>query len=473
MAIADNGGFDLTVELPAEMITLAARTMTIPAGSRVPINAAGLMGEITLSLRVSEVRLIRPNLLWVSLGLTGTQARITEFMLLGRGTVMVPAHAQEASIGGQVIVEGELRFSGNDLIVDWSENPGMGLPRITPSPDHNVFLASLPANFLLAGVLVSDPTGTEYNETRAALLDALNTAITNAVRSRMSEIGSLLLARAPSLPPPVRISCRTFLIWTNGAIKLLYCLGRNVPGDPTLIGRSNLALRGDGSFLDRVTLILSNGAILFDFVRPAVTARLALPEPGFLRRHPLLWLGNTPAPIPLPPLFASISITSVAAGVDGTNLRLLVGLVAIGVGGAFTISAGVDTTFSVTAAMTAGELILTIAPVGSPLVRSTHTIAEWVYVSSFFTLGVGLTAVLGAIDLFSGSLLDGLIASSIAPFLGSTIGLPLSLPPSLPRLALRAQSLFQADSIPRTVLLSPSGFITDPFPAHDAIVNLV
>ena len=469
MAIADNGGFDLTVELPAEMITLAARTMSIPE-SRVPINAAGLMGEITLSLRVSEVRLIRPNLLWISLGLTGTQARITEFTLLGRGTVMVPAHAQEASIGGQVIVEGVLRFSGNDLVVDWSENPGLGLPQIRPSLDHNVFLASLPASFLLAGILVSDPTGTEYNRTRTALLDSLNTAIANAVRSRISEIGSLLLGRAPSLPPPVRITCRDFLIWTNGAIKLLYCLGRNVPGNAALIGRSNLGLRGDGSFLDRVALILSNGAILFDFVRPAVTARLALPAGGFHPEHPLLWFGNTPAPIPLPPLFASISITSVTAAVDGTNLHLLVSLLAIGVDEAFTISASVDTTFSVTAAMTPGGMILAIAPVGPPLVRSTHTVAAWVYVVGIFTLGIGLTAVLGAIDLFSGSLIDGLIASSIAPFLGSTIGLPLSLPSTLPRLAVRAQSLFQADSVRRTVF-RPS--FTDPFPAHDAIVNLV
>lgn len=470
MAIADNGGFDLTVELSEEMITLAARTMSIPAESRVPINAAGLMGEITLSLRVSEVRLIRPNLLWVSLDLTGTQARITEFMLLGRGTVMVPAHAQQASIGGRVTVEGALRFSGNDLVVDWSENPALDLPHIGPSVDYNVFLASLPATFLLAGTWVSDPTGMEYNEARAALLDALNTAIADAVRSRISEIGSLLLARAPSLPSPVRISCRDFLIWTNGAIKLLYCLGRNVPGNPALIARSNLTLRGDGSFLDRVALILSNSGLLFDFVRPAVTARLALPASGFHREHPLLWFGTTPAPIPLPPLFASISITSVTAGVDGTNLHLFVSLLATGVGDAFTISASIDTTFSITAAMTPGGLILAIAPVGRPLVQSTHSIAAWVYVASIFTVGLGLTAVLAAIDLLSGSLIDGLIASSIAPFLGSTIGLPVTLPSTLPRLAVRAQSLFQADSVRRTV--SAPAF-TDAFPAHDAIINLV
>lgn len=469
MAIADNGGFDFAIELPAELISIAARTMSI-SESRVPINAAGLMGEITLRLSVNEVRLIRPNLLWVSFNVTDTQAHITEFMLPGRGTVTVPAFAQEASIGGQVIVEGALSFSGNELIVDWSENPGLDLPRITPSLDHNAFLASLPATFLLAGALMSDSTGGAYNETRTALLDALNTVIADTVRSRVSEIGSLLLARAPSFPPPVRISCRDFLIWTNGAIKLLYCLGRNVPGNSALIRRSNLGLRGDGSFLDRVALILSNGALLFDFVRPAVTARLALPASGFHSEHPMLWFGSTPAPIPLPPLFASISTTSVTAAVDGTNLHLLVSFVATGVGGAFTVSAAVDTTFSVTAATIPGGTMLAIAPVGRPLVRSTHSISEWVYAANLLTFGAGLTAVLAAIDLFSGSLVDGLIASSIAPFLGGTIGLPLSLPPPLPRLAVRAQSLFQADSVIRTVLRPR---FTDSLPAHDAIINLV
>ena len=234
--------------------------------------------------------------------------------------------------------------------------------------------------------------------------------------------------------------------------------------------RSNLALRCDGSFLDRVALILSNGALLFDFVRPAVTARLALPAGGFHREHPLLWFGATPAPIPLPPLFASISITSVTAAVDGANLRLLVSVLATGVGGAFTVSASIDTTFSVTAAMTPGGMILAIAPVGPPLVRSTHTIAAWVYIASILTVGIGLTAVLAAIDLLSGSLIDGLIASGIAPFLGSTIGLPVNLPSTLPRLAVRAQSLSQADSVRRTV--SRPDF-TDAFPAHDAIVNLI
>lgn len=184
----------------------------------------------------------------------------------------------------------------------------------------------------------------------------------------------------------------------------------------------------------------------------------------------MLWFGSTPAPIPLPPLFASISTTSVTAAVDGTNLHLLVSFVATGVGGAFTVSAAVDTTFSVTAATIPGGTMLAIAPVGRPLVRSTHSISEWVYAANLLTFGAGLTAVLAAIDLFSGSLVDGLIASSIAPFLGGTIGLPLSLPPPLPRLAVRAQSLFQADSVIRTVLRPR---FTDSLPAHDAIINLV
>lgn len=472
MPIADHGGFDLATEVAEDTITFAVRTMGIPAGAPMPFNAAGFAGQILPQVAVEDTDLVMPDVFRLELATQGTIARVTQ-ITLGGAAWNVPAWMQNVPIGGIVTVDDALEVRGTAVVVDYTSDRTRNFPSVNPALDEAAILAAPLVQFILAQAILADPrNGTAYNAARAQLLTTIRNQVGNAVRAQMGNIGTLTVAPPPAIPGVV-IASMAFRMGDR-AIHLLYSIC-GLAGSPASITRSNLLRRtSDQQPLDVGTLIISNAGLLGCFVRPSVIAGLGLTPGGFIAGHPCFWTGSAPIRLPggNPPLISGISVTSVLAGVDGTNLRLLATVVATGTAGAFTVTASIDTTFSLNATATGRTLTLAMTPLGAPVVSSDVTIAWWVYVGGFIAGGIGLAAVLAAIDLFSGELLNGLIGGMIAPFLPAvTITVPL--PAGVPSVSVRAQSLRQADAPIRTLRLPNGSLFSDPFPANDRIVNLV
>lgn len=473
MSVKDNGGFDMAIELSEDAASSAVRSFTIPQSSS-PFNGGGLVGQLTLSFAITLVKFTVPNLIGVATDVTGIST-ITQFTL-GGNTEPVPLWMQTGNIGGAAAVDDELEMQMNALSVNWSEDPGR-FPSIVLDLIDGDILASPVITFILAQAIMKDledgTPGTTYNAARSDILTGIKTAGMNAVRSRLNAIGLLALVPPPTLPGSIVITDATFLI-DDRSIHLLYTLG-GTPGHKEQITRSDLLRRTNDLLpLDVGAVVISNNSALRDFVGPGISGALGLSPSGFIVGHPFFWIGSTA--IPLPPgisLLGGLSVTSVLLGIDGRNLRVLVSLVGTGLSGAFTVSSTIDATFSATFVATGHTLSMAITPVGTPAVVSDISIAWWVYVAAFVTEGLDLVAVLAAIDLFGGFLLDSFVSGFIAPLLPS-VSFALPLPSALPAVSVRAQSLGQSDAPSRTVTLAPTSIMfLDPFLVNDVIINLL
>jgi hypothetical protein len=480
MTTADNGGFDFAVEIAEDTVTFAARSLVIPPSAPQPFNGAGMQGRILPHVAIDDIDLIAPTTLRMKLNLQGTNILVTQIVLGGVGQ-SVPAWMQNIELSGIVTIDDRLEILGNALVVNYIGDPAAGTPHVDFALDESSVLASPLVTLIMAQAILEDPTGTTYQQRRTQILDMIRLQTITAVRSQIMSLGTqTLIPSPPPFPPPIpSVISANFKIGDRTIHMLYHTCGSG--GNPALITRSNLLRRtSDGQPLDVATLIASNTGFIGCVVNPATTMALGLSPGGFVAGHPFLWIGRIPLPIVggPPPLISGVFVTSILAGIDGTNLRLLANLVADGVGGAFTINAAVDTTFSLTTTATATgtTLTMTTTPLGLPIVQSDVSIAWWVYASSFLSGGIELATVLAAIDAFGGLVLNGVIATAVARFL-PTLTLPLSLPPAIPAVTVRTQSLRQADAPTRTVtIVSALGIsvpFTDPFPANDIIINLV
>ena len=477
MPIADHGGFGLAIELAEDTITSAASGMNVPTGAPVPFTTtAGLRGVIRPQSAISDTALVIPDVFRLRLDTQGTIAGITQFTL-NDIPQNVPAWMQDVPIGGIITVDDALEVRGNALIVDYTNDPAHGFPLMSPQIDEPAILAAPLIQFILAEAILADPAnGNAYRDTRTQLLTDIRNEVENGVQAQVNNIGILTLAPSPAIPGVV-ITSIDFRM-RDRAIHLLYSIC-GIAGNRTAITRSSLLRRtSDQLPLDVAALIISNIGLLSCFVRPAVTARLGLTAGGFIAGHPCLWIGSVPFTPPggNPPLIASVSVTSVLAGMDGTNLRLLINIVATGVASAFTVTASIDTTFSLAATITGRTLTLAMTQLGAPVVTSDVSIALWVYVGGIILaggVGVGaaglLAQVLVAVDVLGGLLLNGGIAGAVV-IPTPPIGIPL--PSGLPAVAVRAQSLRQTDAPTRMVTLPGGISFADPFPANDWIINL-
>lgn len=477
MPTPDHGNFDFAIEIAQDTLTSVAKSHGIPPIPPWPFDTPDMRGRVKLQIRIDDINLVVPNIFRLILNMQGSTIEVTHITLSGVSSPVQP-WLQNVAIGGTIVIDDLLEMRSNTLLVDFTADDAAGTPMVRVNLDESAILASPLIQFILAQAILEDPVGgTVYQQKRTQLLQRIKDGITQGVRGYVTSLGvrNLVPPLIPGVPPLIPgVTSSNFRVGDRAIHVLYHTCGSG--GNPALIARSNLLRRtSDGQPLDVASLILSNSGFLGCFVRPSITASAGLSPAGFVPGHPFLWFGRIPFAIPggLPAGISGVFVTSMMAGIDGTNLRVLANVVADGVAGAFTVNASVDTAFSVTAtSTTATSLTFAIAPRGTPAVRSDISIAPWVYVGGVLTGGLGLVTVLAAIDAFGGLLLDGIIARSILlpPSPSLTIGLPVPM-------TVRAQSLGQPDAPTRTVTVAlPFGFsftFTDPFPANDMIINLV
>ncbi len=479
MSAADEGGFDLVIEIAQQLLLSVAGSVAIPETPE-PIAFAGISGTFTPVAAVSEVTLGNSPTLDVSISLDGTTIVASHVPWY---LDPVPKKFRTINVTGDVTVPVPLVASGLTLAADFSS---AGTPAVSQAVFDSIFAAPL-VEFLLVVTLIVDPTGGLYQQVKTAITNQVTTQLQAAVGS----IGKVVLidftpmsaALAAAVGKP--IAGFTFA-FGNLSVFLLFVIGGAFGTTPT---RSDLLRATGGEPADRADLIISNACLLRDLVRPnlmappasgggglGLTAGGFLPGTGPVPGSPLAWVGSVPFPPAAGGAISSVTINSVIVGVDGTNLRLLVSATANGLSGplgsAFTVNASIDVTVSVSAAISGGTLTLALTPVGTPAVSSNVSIAWWVYVLGFvlggFT-GVEIIAIANAFaDTFANGLVAGLVKGALGP-----ISVPIPLPSGVPALTVRQVSLFQADAPPSLVLVDGFIIIGLPFPHNDVIINFI
>jgi hypothetical protein len=346
---------------------------------------------------------------------------------------------------------------------------------------------------LLAQAILADPNNDAlYQLARTTLLGEFRTALETQLRQTLNEIGTVVLAPAPTLPSSSSgalnlIATSAFVILPQ-SIKLCYATRTGSGGSTAAITNTNLVRStATGAPVDAMAIVCSNAFVLRDIVRDGLTVPppggLGIPLQAFQASHPLLLMGPLLTTVPGGPIpgIASLTYNSIFGGIDGTNLRLLISLTANGVAGAFSIAASIDAAFSVTAG-SGSPPSLTVALAGTPTVRTDLSIAWWVYVGTAVVpfVGVPLATILAAADAFAGLIANGPIATALAGVaggLGGTFSFPLG--GGLPALSIRSPvSLGQSNAVFRTVALTLPGVsftlpIVDPFQDNDVILTLV
>jgi hypothetical protein len=469
----DHGNFDIAIEIAEDTVAFVERSRGIPPIPPRWFNTPDMRGQITYQIRIDDIDLVTPNVFHLVLNLEGSTIKVTE--TTRRGQVVQHLNDPPTPIRGTVTIDDLLEMSNNVLSVDFGGNAAAGTPVISVNLDESFMFESIPIRDILVEAELADRVGhTIYQQKRSQLLQQIKSEITQHIRDGLAVLGVMTLVTPP---PAFGVTSSNFRVGDRAIHVLYHTCGSG--GNPALISRSNLLRRtSDGQPLDVAALILSNSGLLGCVLRPSVTTGLSLTPGGFVAGHPFLWFGRVPLSIPggLPTGISGVFVTSIMAGIDGTNLRLLANVVADGVAGSFTVKSSVDTTLRFTATSTTGNcLTFAIAPIGRPAVRSDISIEAWVYVAAAAGAGFMLTAVLAAIDAFGGLLLDGIIARLITPP-PPPPPRTICLPPGTPPVTIRAQSLGQSDAPTRTVTVSlPLGLsftFADPFPANDMIINL-
>lgn len=479
MSAADEGGFDLVIEVAQQLLLSVAGNVTIPETPE-PIAFAGISGMLTPVATITDVTLGNSPILDVTISLDGTTIVATQVPWY---LDPVPAKFRTINVTGDVTVPVPLVASGLTLAADFSS---AGAPAVSQAALDSIFAAPL-VEFLLVVTLIVDPTGGLYQQVKAAITNQVTTQIQAAVGS----IGKVVLidftpmsaALVTAVGKP--IAGFTFA-FGNQSVFLLFVIGGSFGTTPT---RSDLLRATGGQPADRADLIISNACLLRDLVRPSLMAPpasggggLGLTAGGFMPGtgpspgSPLAWGGSVPFPPAMGGAISSVTINSVIAGVDGTNLRLLVSATANGLSGplgsAFTVNASIDAAFSLSAAISGGTLTLTLTLAGTPAVSSNVSIAWWVYVLGFVLGGFTGVEIIAIANAFAGNFANGLIAGLVKGAL-RPISIPIPLPSGVPALSVRQVSLFQADAPPSFVLAGGFLVLLLPFPQNDVIINFI
>ena len=465
MPTANNGNFDVVIEANGAAITTAANTLLplqIPAA--IPFSQSGITAELRPRVRVASTSFPgRPAILF-TLDTTGTQINVTQIQLDGSAPVPIPNGL--IPLDGTITIQDSLEIRSNSLVVDFAASAS-GDPVVVPHFNEAHILSS-PVVMLYIAFRVLQ--GSSPAAARAEVMDLINQAAIGGI----STILHGTIPVMPSSPPLTVMDFRT----TSASVEIL-CVVGGLPGNRSLITRSILRSNTSGVFVDQAALCVNNASLLRDFIRPALTTRFALARSGFNALHPFWWAGSAPLAIPSIPLVSSTSLTFITAGIDESQgLHIVGSAVASGVAGAFSVSIRFNIRLTITATTNGTRLTITPALSGAPAVSSDVSIAWWVYVAGILAGGIGIVAVLAAIDAFGGLFLNGPIAGAITGAIGSSVP-PINVPvsgPGMPRIVsmVSSVSLFQADSLPRMFLIpGMSAMISDGFRQHDMIITMV
>ena len=469
MPIADNGGFDVTIELNrAALVAAVAGTLALPLTPST-VSVSGIQADVTPVATISDVELLASDDVVAVIAIDGTTLQVSSVPFLPGP---IAPWLGLITLTGHVRVTDHLEIRSLALVVDFSADALRSQPGVVATIDEaSLFSSPLMILYLANFVLQGEAA---YLAARSAILTTLQAAFEGAVRTALAGLGLVTLASPPGLPlAPRSAALRT----RTQSLHLLYAVG-GPAGDPNLISRSMLLTSGAGVPLDAVALDISNACLLRDLIRPVLAARLALPSGGFLPGHPCFFIGASPLTVPGGTPFgtAGVVVNSVITGIDEAGLlRVAVRLTVLGIGGAFTYKATINAAMRMTATLSGRTLTVALSPAGTPVVTGSDIdIAWWVYAAAAFTGGSLLLSVLATIDLLGGLLLAGPVGAAVGAVI-PTVAVSAPLPGRVPPLALRATSLNQVDA-PRRVIMLPGPTpipIADAFRSHDVILNFV
>jgi len=469
MSIADEGGFDMVMEVAQTLLLEIAGSVNIPTESTT-LTFQGITGNLTTEALIDQVTLgAFPNLN-VGLDVSGTTFDATSVPVF---LSPVPNSLRTVTLSGNVSATVPLGVSGFALGANFDQAK---LPVVSQDVFNSVLAAPL-IQFLLAETFLIDPTGALYSQT----VQNIRSALTSALQAPFVAVGSQIVFDASSLRGVGTGLTNFDFSFGNQSIFLQFTFG-GAGGAASAISRSNLLRTPDGTPVDRADLIISNACILRDFIKPTLmlppgAGGLGLTAGGFappvlFGGAPLAWSGSAPFPAAVTGPISSASIDSVVVGIDGANFRILLNATANGVAGSFSVSASIDITLSLGVSINGTTVTFTLTPVGSPVVSSNVSIAWWVYVLGFVTGGFTLDVIIAVANAFGGNLANSIISGSVAGAIPS-ITITFPLPPGLPTLSVRSTSLSQTDAPPSAVLIAGFFFLNLPFPQNDIIVDVI
>ena len=289
MPVADNGGFDVTIELNrAALMAAVAGTLALPLTPST-VSVSGIQADVNPVATISDVELLASDDVVAVIAIDGTTLQVSSVPFLPGP---IAPWLGLITLTGHVRVTDHLEIRNLALVVDFSADALRSQPAVVATLDEaSLFSSPLMilylANYVLAGQAA-------YQAARSAVLTTLQTAFEGSVRTALAALGLVTLASPPGLPlAPRSAALRT----RTQSLHLLYAVGGPI-GDPNLISRSMLLTSGAGVPLDAVALDISNACLLRDLVRPVLTTRLALPTAGFLPDHPCFFVGASPFSVP-------------------------------------------------------------------------------------------------------------------------------------------------------------------------------
>jgi hypothetical protein len=508
MATADNGNFDLVIELPDA--TLSAQAIAQFAGllalgpMSVFLQQPGVFtGSLQITPTITTGTTASPLSLFLKFSLTGSTGTL-QTVTLNNQTSNVPNWMQAITLDGTIDVQDSLAMNAafslsvnfaagqnSEPIVDVTIDPG----DLFDNPAMVMALAQ--------AILNVDPAAQQavHNATRRQILDQITNSVQVQFRTLLRGRGTVALA---SPPPTFPLPTGAVLAPVAGAFRVGVGPGSiHLAYDYTGAGgnlgavTSSMLLRdtATGLPLDALGVSLRNSLILGGIIRAIMSGPpLGLPASGFIPGHPCFWLGPLVIPPPagtpaaLSALVSSFRVTKLMAGIGISLLHIVTTFTAHGIFDAFTAHATIDQTFSITAIVGAGNtLVLALTPTGPPVVESDADIAWWVYAGATAigaaTGGAGLAAaitldsVLLAVDLFGGSFANGPLAGLIAPLMPGVAPLTVPLAATLPPLTVRSTTIQSVGATRRLVTVPVPGLgpvtIPDSWLNRDVLITFV
>jgi len=443
VALADTGGFDLSLEITEELLTAAfvgGGSLPLPPDRdndtgdlrfRVHISALTFTG---LDVLPGEIVLIRG---------TFTGSVIVLGASIGGNPITIPPGLSTAVLAGTFALRATVTVGVINGVRGIAVTPSA--QGSTAAVDEDAFFASPPIQLVLAAAYIMAGGGANgesaYQQRRAAISGVLREQATAALVASAASTPRALMVREPAglTFGAVRTSAVTLKILASALLP---------PGNPALA--TALTVRRDalGGPLDHVGLVVDNGSIL-STVRLALSGSLGISS-GFgpwFASHPSLLLVSTPI---APPALPIPSLTSIPGNPPAATLSLDFAHAFVNAAGMLQVDlrvravmwsslATVTTTATVTApfAATVAGGVLTFG-IGTPTVATSSNVSinPWLYVAALFLGSPTMVAILAAVDLFAGPFINGVITGALTGALTGTLGVGLTLPLAGPFAAL-------------------------------------
>lgn len=490
-----------------------------PAHQGIPFSNGGITGRFELSMTVARASCAGADTIWLDFEFpSGGLSTIQNFIRIDSASLVPgvvfnnPSPNIGAPIGGTDRVPGRLGFAADGALVAGfpygrATAGGNGLAVEAVLNDFAVEAAM--ASAVMAGQAVDAVKARVVAAIREALLDAITGLGANWRQAELMPAASFQMSRAAR---------SAFVIRSHSVLLLHDVCGTS--GSAQTATRPSVAVAGNGAVPDKMTVMISNQALLSCLFGPTLVAPapvtgvpislsipglpsvvpFVLPGSGFVAGHPLLFLGRTPLavpgtflPSPFDVLVTSSTVTSLMAGIDASGLRVVMGFEVAGPANAFVIKGTAEQTYAIAASIAGdGSVVVSTAPLGPPRVLADVVIAAWLYAYIVVTAlagvsggslvvtatAIGLIAFLTGADESGGRALSTRLATVLAPVFGGMTppAVTIARPRPTHSPVLRSVSTSQGDARVLAVSIALGGGavvpFVDPILANDMIIHI-